>query len=104
MLKGIDLNSFLFTIRFDDFDIIFSLLSIYSIGLDDLPQSVAFFTSVEVDKALRKEATMDCTTPSNPHGLSVGYGIPLGESLDIQQAIEKANGSDLNQWPWHKSQ
>lgn len=75
---------------------------IYSIGLDDLPQSIAFFTSVEVDKALRKEAQMDCKTPSNPYGLSVGYGIPLGETLDIFKALEKANGCDLNEWPWHK--
>lgn len=45
---------------------------------------------------------MDCKTPSNPHGLSVGYGIPLGESLDIQNSIEKANSCDLNEWPWHK--
>lgn len=45
---------------------------------------------------------MDCKTPSNPHGLTVGYGIPLGESLDIQQTIEKAAGADLNEWPWHK--
>lgn len=76
--------------------------SLCRIGLDDLPQSIAFFTSVEVDKALRKEAQMDCKTPSNPYGLSVGYGIPLGESLDILKAIEKAEGCDLNEWPWHK--
>lgn len=74
----------------------------FRIGLNDLPQSIAFFASVEVDRALRKEAQMDCKTPSNPHGLSVGYGIPLGESLDIQQTIEKANSCDLTEWPWHK--
>lgn len=73
------------------------------IGLDDLPQSIAFFTTVEVDRALRKEAHMDCKTPSNPYGLSIGYGIPLGESLDIVTAINKANGCDLNEWPWHKN-
>ena len=74
----------------------------HRIGLDDLPQSIAFFTSVEVDRALRKEAQLDCKTPSNPYGLSIGYGIPLGESLDIAAAIEKANGCDLNEWPWHQ--
>lgn len=70
--------------------------------MDDLPQSIAFFQSVEVDKALRKEAQMDCKTPSNPHGLSIGYGIPVGETLDILKTIEKAEGCDLNQWPWHR--
>lgn len=46
---------------------------------------------------------MDCKTPSNPHGLKAGYGIPLGETLDVKQSIEKAGGNDLNQWDWHKS-
>lgn len=80
----------------------FNLIMDFRIGLNDLPQSVAFFSSVEVDRALRKEARMDCKTPSNPHGLTIGYGIPLGESLDIQESIKKANGCDLNDWPWHK--
>lgn len=62
------------------------------LGLHDLPQSVAFFSSVEVDTVLRKESKQDCKTPSNPHGLSKGYGIPHGESLDIYQAVEKAGG------------
>lgn len=73
------------------------------IGLTDLPQSIAFFASVEVDSVLRKEATQDCKTPSNPHGLSGGYGIPAGESLDIHQAIAKAGGNDLSAWEWHRN-
>lgn len=60
------------------------------LGMTDLPQSVAFFSSVEVDYVFRKDASLDCVTPSNPHGLHKGYGIPPGESLDISQAIEKA--------------
>ncbi|KPJ19301.1 DNA polymerase subunit gamma-1, mitochondrial [Papilio machaon] len=59
------------------------------VGIYDLPQSVAFFTSVEVDQVLRKECNLSCTTPSNPHGLEKGYGIPNGESLTIFDAIEK---------------
>ncbi|XP_026294410.1 DNA polymerase subunit gamma-1, mitochondrial isoform X1 [Frankliniella occidentalis] len=62
------------------------------LGLIDLPLSVAFFTSVEVDKTLRKEAHDNCQTPSNPHGLLKGYGIASGESLDIYQSIDKAGG------------
>ncbi|KAG5883920.1 hypothetical protein JTB14_032143 [Gonioctena quinquepunctata] len=64
----------------------------YRLGLKDLPQSVAFFSAVEVDKVLRKDAKHDCVTPSNPHGLSKGYAIGAGEELDIYQAIEKAGG------------
>ncbi|XP_023304767.2 DNA polymerase subunit gamma-1, mitochondrial [Lucilia cuprina] len=68
------------------------------LGLKDLPMSVAFFSSVEVDSVLRKECTMDCKTPSNPHGLQLGYGIQPGESLSIYDAIMKAGGSDLSKW------
>lgn len=74
------------------------------LGLKDLPQSIAFFAAVEVDTVLRKEASSDCRTPSNPHGLSHGYDIAPGESLNVLEAIEKANCEDLSKWPWHKSQ
>ncbi|KOC71332.1 DNA polymerase subunit gamma-1, mitochondrial [Habropoda laboriosa] len=67
------------------------------LGMKDLPMSVAFFTSVEVDTVLRKESENDCTTPSNPHGLKNAYKIPPGESLDIWSAIEKSKGS-LGSW------
>ncbi|CAB3241452.1 unnamed protein product [Arctia plantaginis] len=59
------------------------------VGIHDLPLSVAFFTSVEVDQVLRKESNLSCTTPSNPHGLEKGYGIPNGESLNIFDVLEK---------------
>ncbi|XP_044747774.1 DNA polymerase subunit gamma-1, mitochondrial [Coccinella septempunctata] len=65
---------------------------VQKLGLNDLPQSVAFFSSVEVDTVLRKDAKQDCVTPSNPHGLEKGYEVPNGESLDIYQAVEKACG------------
>ncbi|XP_026478855.1 DNA polymerase subunit gamma-1, mitochondrial-like [Ctenocephalides felis] len=68
---------------------------IQRLGLNDLPQSVAFFSSVEVDKVLRKEATADCVTPSNPRGLQAAYGIPPGESLDIISALKKAEEEKL---------
>lgn len=68
-----------------------------------MPQSIAFFTSVEVDTVLRKEAQLDYKTPSNPHGLLIGYDVPYGESLNVFAAIEKAKGNDLNKWAWHKN-
>ena len=52
-------------------------------GIDDLPQSCAFFSAVDIDFVLRKEVDMDCVTPSHPEV------IPPGESLDIQQLMAK---------------
>ncbi|NWR69725.1 DPOG1 polymerase, partial [Centropus unirufus] len=65
----------------------------YKLGLQDLPQSVAFFSAVDVDHCLRKEVTMNCVTPSNPSGMEKKYGIPQGEALDIYQIIEITKGS-----------
>ncbi|PIO33889.1 hypothetical protein AB205_0177620 [Aquarana catesbeiana] len=50
----------------------------YKLGMLDLPQSVAFFSAVDIDRCLRKEVNMDCATPSNPTGLEQKYGIPPG--------------------------
>lgn len=71
------------------------------LGINDLPMSVAFFASVEVDSVLRKESSVDCKTPSNPHGLENGYGVFPGESLDVWSALEKSGGS---LGPWHTAQ
>jgi DNA polymerase gamma 1 len=57
------------------------------------PQSVAFFSCVDIDKVLRKEVTVDCVTPSNPNGLAKSYGIPEGEALTIFDILEKTKGS-----------
>ncbi|XP_021263131.1 DNA polymerase subunit gamma-1 [Numida meleagris] len=65
----------------------------YKLGLQDLPQSVAFFSAVDIDQCLRKEVTMNCVTPSNPTGMEKKYGIPRGEALDIYQIIEITKGS-----------
>ena len=63
------------------------------LNLNDLPQSVAFFSSVDVDKCIRKEVHMDCVTPSNPDGLHKYYNIPPGEAVDIYQVLEKTKGN-----------
>ncbi|XP_076282827.1 DNA polymerase gamma, catalytic subunit tam [Lasioglossum baleicum] len=68
------------------------------VGMKDLPMSVAFFTSVEVDTVLRKESQDNCKTPSNSRGLENGYEVPPGETLDIWATIEKSAGSF---GPWH---
>ncbi|XP_050738206.1 DNA polymerase subunit gamma-1-like isoform X1 [Eriocheir sinensis] len=62
------------------------------LGFKDLPQSVAFFSGVDIDQVLRKEPHMDCVTPSNPQGLMKGYSIKPGLTLDIHEIIKSTNG------------
>ncbi|CAD5121345.1 DgyrCDS9868 [Dimorphilus gyrociliatus] len=59
------------------------------VGMNDLPQSIAFFSSVDIDKCLRKEVHYDCETPSNPYGLKKGYNIDEGETLTIYELLSK---------------
>ena len=54
-------------------------------GIDDLPQSCAYFSAVDIDHVLRKEVDMDCITPSHPEK------IAPGESLDILQLLAKGD-------------
>ena len=61
----------------------------FKLGMDDLPQSVAFFSAVDIDHVLRKEVDMPCITPSHP------MPIPPGESLNITGVLEKTNGGSL---------
>ncbi|KAF7660459.1 hypothetical protein LDENG_00280960 [Lucifuga dentata] len=65
----------------------------YALGMRDLPQSVAFFSAVDIDQCLRKEVTMDCVTPSNPTGVERRYGLLPGEALDVYQIIDITKGS-----------
>ena len=59
----------------------------YRLGMDDLPQGVAFFSAVDVDTVLRKETDMPCVTPSHPKP------IPPGESLSIEQVLARTGGT-----------
>ena len=59
----------------------------YRLGMDDLPQGVAFFSAVDVDSVLRKETDMPCVTPSHP------TPIPPGESLTIERVLERTGGT-----------
>lgn len=53
------------------------------VGINDLPQSCAYFSAVDIDHVLRKEVDVDCITPSHLEK------IPHGESLDIVTLLEK---------------
>ncbi|KAK5122129.1 DNA-directed DNA polymerase gamma mip1 [Meristemomyces frigidus] len=59
-------------------------------GIEDLPQSCAYFSAVDIDHVLRKEVDMDCVTPSHPEK------IPHGESLDIVQLLAKGGEAFLD--------
>lgn len=59
-------------------------------GINDLPQSCAFFSAVDVDHVLRKEVDMDCVTPSHPQK------IPHGESLSMEQLLDKGSEALLD--------
>jgi DNA polymerase gamma 1 len=61
------------------------------VGIDDLPQSCAFFSAVDIDTVLRKEVDMDCVTPSNP------VSIPPGESIDITGLLAKGALAHLDE-------
>lgn len=63
----------------------------YRLGMDDLPQGVAFFSAVDVDSVLRKEVDMPCVTPSQP------VPLPPGESLGIADVLKRTHGGSL--WP-----
>lgn len=60
------------------------------VGINDLPQSCAFFSAVDIDHVLRKEVDMDCITPSHPDA------IPHGESLDIQTLLDMGPEAQLD--------
>nr|CDS20224.1 DNA polymerase subunit gamma [Echinococcus granulosus] len=65
----------------------------FQLGMHDLPESVAYFSSVEVDTCLRKDPSNDCKTPSNPDGLEITYNIPKGRSFTITEIIERTGGA-----------
>jgi len=67
-------------------------------GIDDVPQSCAYFSAVDIDHVLRKEVDMECITPSN------STPIPPGESLDIMQLLAKGDKALLDPSITPKSQ
>jgi DNA polymerase gamma 1 len=59
-------------------------------GINELPQSCAYFSAVDIDHVLRKEVDMDCVTPSHKDK------IPHGESLDILALLAKGDAARLD--------
>ncbi|KAL0089800.1 DNA polymerase family A-domain-containing protein [Phycomyces blakesleeanus] len=57
----------------------------YRLGIYNLPQSVGFFSAVDIDHVFRKEPYMTCITPSHPEK------IPEGISFTIQDTLRELN-------------
>lgn len=60
------------------------------VGINDLPQSCAYFSAIDIDHVLRKEVDMECITPSHPNA------IPPGESLDINALLAMGDAARLD--------
>ncbi|KAF4123137.1 DNA polymerase gamma 1 [Geosmithia morbida] len=60
------------------------------VGIDDLPQSCAYFSAVDFDRVLRKEVDMECLTPSNR------TPIPPGETMDMTALLDKGSLARLD--------
>ena len=60
------------------------------VGINDLPQSCAYFSAIDIDHVLRKEVDMECITPSH------STPIPPGESLDISTLLTKGKEAKLD--------
>jgi len=67
----------------------------YKAGLHDLPMSVAFFSSVEIDSVLRKDVHDEAVTPSNPEGITKEFNSLPGQALNIFEVITKTFGGNL---------
>lgn len=61
----------------------------FKLQMEDLPEGVAWFAAVDVDKVLRKEVDDPCITPSQPQA------IPQGTALEIGDVLERTNGGSL---------
>lgn len=57
------------------------------LGFDNLPEDVAYFSSVDVDRVMRKDPDSECVTPTNPQGLTAGHGIPKGQALTVNDIV-----------------
>ncbi|CAD6591767.1 MAG: DNA-directed DNA polymerase gamma mip1 [Alectoria sarmentosa] len=75
-------------------------------GINDLPQSCAYFSAVDIDQVLRKEVDMDCVTPSHPEKIPHGESVSINQLLDkgsaayLDPAIIPKNPIDLDQYPY----
>lgn len=68
----------------------------FQLGIEDVPQSCAFFSCVDIDFVLRKEVDFDCITPSNPNPIPHGESLDIYELLKMDEIQEMLNNLDDN--------
>ncbi|KAJ1913904.1 DNA-directed DNA polymerase gamma mip1 [Mycoemilia scoparia] len=59
----------------------------YKLGMPNLPQSVAFFSAVDLDHVFRKEVDVGCVTPTNPDPIQPGVAMNIEDILDKTQGF-----------------
>ncbi|KAG2204413.1 hypothetical protein INT47_005204, partial [Mucor saturninus] len=69
----------------------------YKLGMKDLPQSVAFFSAVDIDHVLRKEPNMTCLTPSHEEKISEGSSCTLLDTVDALNIETNSEGCLLGE-------
>ncbi|KAI8988718.1 DNA polymerase family A-domain-containing protein [Pilobolus umbonatus] len=67
----------------------------YKLGIHTLPQSVAFFSAVDIDHVLRKEPFMKCLTPSNHEEISEGVSCDINDTISALSLEGKEDGETL---------
>lgn len=72
-------------------------------GIEDLPQSCAWFSGVDIDHVFRKEVDLDCVTPSHPDPIAPGECVGIQELLamgDVATLDESKPEIDLSRWSY----
>ncbi|KAI9023697.1 DNA polymerase family A-domain-containing protein [Phycomyces nitens] len=69
----------------------------YKLGIHNLPQSVGFFSAVDIDHVFRKEPYMDCITPSHPEKIPGGISCTIQDTLQELQSDTRLDACLLEQ-------
>ncbi|CAG8638932.1 9163_t:CDS:2, partial [Funneliformis mosseae] len=68
----------------------------YMLGINDLPMSVAFFSAVDIDHVLRKEADSSCRTISYDTEIEDGESLTIHELLKHKSSLIPPDENDRN--------
>lgn len=69
----------------------------YRLNMDDLPESCAFFSAVDIDRVLRKEVDDPCVTPSQPNAIPPGQSLDIHSLLQIQSTLNRRGQTGLQE-------